>query len=323
VEFEVLFCGICHSDLHVARNEWNDFSATNYPSVVGHEIVGTVTRIGSKVSKHQVGDLVGVGCLVNSCRTCKSCQAGLEQYCENGATGTYNDADPIDGQITKGGYSSYQVVPEDFVLKIPEGMDPAKAAPLLCAGITTYSPLKHWDVKAGMKVGILGLGGLGHMGLKYAKALGAEVHIVSTSPDKAAKYQEYGADGAVLMSDEAAVAAAKESFDFLLNTIPNSHNVKPYIELLAVDGTMVVVGPLAPLEGIHGQDLMSKRRTLAGSQIGGIPETQEMLDFSAEHGIASDIEIIEMKDVNKAYDTLTKRGIAYRFVIDVKKSFAR
>jgi uncharacterized zinc-type alcohol dehydrogenase-like protein len=278
--------------------------------------------VGDDVTKYKVGDMVGVGCMVNSCGECKNCKAGLQQYCEKGMVGTYNSTDPIDGETTKGGYSTYQVVQEDFVLRIPEGMDPAKAAPLLCAGITTYSPLRHWNVKEGTKVGILGLGGLGHMGLKYAKALGAEVHIITTSPEKAAKFEEYGADGAVLMSDKAAVKAADSQFDFLLNTIPNAHDISPYINLLAVDGTMVLVGPLAPLEGLHGAGLISKRRTLAGSMIGGIPETQEMLDFSAAHGIVSDIELIDIKDVNKAYDTLANKGVAYRYVIDVKNSFA-
>jgi uncharacterized zinc-type alcohol dehydrogenase-like protein len=322
VEFEVLFCGVCHSDMHTAKAEWDDFTTTVYPFVGGHEIVGKVTRTGTKVSKFKIGDTVGVGCIVNSCRKCKNCKAGLQQYCEEGMVGTYNSEDPVDGQITKGGYSAYQVVQEDYILRIPEGMDLAKAAPLLCAGITTYSPLKHWKVGPGVRVGILGLGGLGHMGLKYAKALGATVDIITTSPDKAAKYSEMGADGAVLMSDESAVEAAAAKYDFLLNTIPMTHDLSPYLELLAVDGTMVVVGPLAPLEGIHGQALMSKRRTLAGSQIGGIPETQEMLDFSSAHGITSDIELIEMKDINKAYATLKSKGIAYRYVIDVKNSLA-
>lgn len=322
VEFEVLYCGVCHSDLHTARAEWNDWTTSKYPFVGGHEIVGKVTRIGTEVTKFKVGDTVGVGCIVNSCRTCKKCKAGLQQYCEKGMVGTYNDIDPIDGTITKGGYSTYQVVQEDYVLHIPEGMDLAKTAPLLCAGITTYSPLKHWRVKKGMKVGILGLGGLGHMGLKYAKALGAEVHIITSSKDKANKYIEYGADGALFMGDNKAVKLAEDRFDFILNTIPNPHDVSQYIKLLAVEGTMVLVGPLAPVANVHGFDLISKRRTVAGSTIGGIPETQEMLDFSAKHNITSDIEIINIKDINKAYDTLSKRGISHRFVIDLKSSFS-
>ncbi len=322
VEFEVLFCGVCHSDIHTTRDEWNDWGPAKYPSVVGHEIVGKVTRVGNKVKKHKIGDLVGVGCLVNSCQRCKNCKKGLEQYCENGVTGTYNDIDPIDGKITKGGYSTLQVVQENFVIKIPKGMNLAKAAPLLCAGITTYSPLRHWKVGKGMMVGIIGLGGLGHMGLKYAKVFGAKTYVITTSPKKAKDAKKYGADGVVLITDKKQRVENKEKFDFLLNTIPVAHDVHPYVNLLSSDGTMVIVGAITELSsGFHGHSLISKRRSIAGSVIGGIPETQEVLNFSAKYKIYPDIEIIKMKDINKAYDTMVKRGISHRFVIDIKASF--
>lgn len=322
VEFEVLYCGVCHSDVHTARNEWKDWSPTSYPCVTGHEIVGKVTRIGKKVTKHKNGDIVGVGCMVNSCRKCKNCKNGLEQYCENGGIFTYNSKDPVDNTITKGGYSQVMVANEDFVLRIPKEMNLAKAAPLLCAGITTYSPLKHWRIKKGMKVGIIGLGGLGHMGLKYAKALGAEVYIITTSPKKAADAKKYGADGVVLMSDKKSVDANKLSFNFLLNTIPVAHSIRPYIDFLASDGTMVIVGAITNLkDGFHGASLIGKRRTIAGSQIGGIKQTQEVLNFSAKHNIYPDIEIIPIEEINRAFDTLVNKGISHRFVIDMKASF--
>lgn len=322
VEFQVLYCGVCHSDIHTTRDEWHDWGEAKYPSVVGHEIVGKVTRIGKKVSKVRPGDLVGVGCLVNSCRTCKNCKKGLEQYCENGATGTYNDIDPIDGKVTKGGYSTHQVVQERFVMKIPKGMDLAKAAPLFCAGITTYSPLRHWKVGKGMRVGIVGLGGLGHMGLKYAKAFGAKTFVVTTSAQKAKDAKKYGADGVALMTDSKQREGNKEKFDFLLNTIPVAHDVHPYVDLLSSDGVMVIVGAITELsDGFHGHSLISKRRSIAGSTIGGIPETEEVLKFSAKYNIYPDIEIIKMKDINKAYDTMVRKGISHRFVIDVANSF--
>lgn len=322
VEFEVLYCGVCHSDIHTARNEWYDWAATKYPCVVGHEIVGRVTRIGKKVTRFKIGEFVGVGCLVNSCRKCKNCRKNLEQYCEVDGVGTYNSQDPIDKKITKGGYSQLQVVQEAFVLKIPKGMDLAKAAPLLCAGITTYSPLRHWKVGKGMKVGIVGLGGLGHMGLKYAKAFGAEVYVITTSPKKAKDAKKYGADGVVLMTDQKQVKTNKSNFDFLLNTVPVAHDLHPYIDLLSSDGVMVIVGAITELKsGFHGWSLISKRRSIAGSVIGGIKETQEVLDFSSKHNIYPDIEIIKMDEINKAFDTVVNKGISHRFVIDIKSSF--
>ena len=240
VEIDVLFCGVCHSDIHTVRGEWGPVT---YPLVPGHEIVGTVTRTGDKVTKHKVGDTVGVGCLVNSCRTCDSCRAGLEQYCKNGATGTYDGVDPIDGRPTAGGYSQIQVVQEDFVLKIPAGMPLDQAAPLLCAGITTYSPLRHWKVGQGTKVAVIGLGGLGHMGVKYAHSMGAEVHVLTTSPAKADKAKQYGAGNVIVSTDAEAMSKFEGYFDFILDTVPVGHHPQPYIDLLAVDGALVLVGP--------------------------------------------------------------------------------
>ena len=317
VAIEILYCGICHSDIHSARNEWG---ATQYPFVPGHEIVGRVTAVGNKVSKYKVGDLVGVGCLVDSCGTCPSCNDGLEQYCENGWTGTYGSDDKIGGTPhtrTLGGYSDRITVAEHFVLRIPDNLDPAAAAPLLCAGITTYSPLKHWKVGVGQKVGIIGLGGLGHMGVKFAHAMGAHVVMITTSPEKGADAKKLGANEVLLSRDQAAMEAAMNSFDFLLNTIPVGHDTDPYMNLLKRDGTMVIVGSVEPLTHVNGVPFIFKRRSLAGSLIGGLPETQEMLDFCGEHDITCDIEMIDMKDVNAAYDRTVKGDVKYRFVIDM------
>jgi alcohol dehydrogenase (NADP+) len=318
VAIEILFCGICHSDIHMARNEWG--GGTHYPFVPGHEIVGRVAAVGNKVSKYKVGDLVGVGCLVDSCRTCPSCLDGLEQYCENGWTGTYGSEDKIGGTPhthTFGGYSDRITVDERFVLHIPDNLDPAAAAPLLCAGITTYSPLKHWKVGAGQKVGVIGLGGLGHMGVKFAHAMGAHVVMITTSPEKAADAHKLGANEVLISKDAAAMEAAQNSFDFLLNTIPVGHDVDPYMNLLKCDGAMVIVGSVEPLTHVNGVPFIFKRRSMAGSLIGGLPETQEMLDFCGEHDITCDIEMIDMKDVNVAYDRTVKGDVKYRFVIDM------
>ncbi|HXH64827.1 MAG TPA: NAD(P)-dependent alcohol dehydrogenase [Mariprofundaceae bacterium] len=318
VAIEILFCGICHSDIHMARNEWG--GGTHYPFVPGHEIVGRVTSVGSKVTKYKAGDLVGVGCLVDSCRTCPSCLDGLEQYCENGWTGTYGSEDKIGGTPhthTFGGYSDRITVDERFVLRIPDNLDPAAAAPLLCAGITTYSPLKHWKVGAGQKVGVIGLGGLGHMGVKFAHAMGAHVVMITTSPGKAADAKKLGASEVLISKDAAAMEAAVNSFDFLLNTIPVGHDVDPYMNLLKRDGAMVIVGSVEPLTKVNGVPFIFKRRSMAGSLIGGLPETQEMLDFCGEHDITCDIEMIDIKDVNTAYDRTVKGDVKYRFVIDM------
>jgi alcohol dehydrogenase (NADP+) len=318
VAIEILFCGICHSDIHMARNEWG--GGTHYPFVPGHEIVGRVTAVGSKVSRYKAGDLVGVGCLVDSCRTCPSCLDGLEQYCENGWTGTYGSEDRVGGTPhthTFGGYSDRITVDQRFVLRIPDNLDPAAAAPLLCAGITTYSPLKHWKVGAGQKVGVIGLGGLGHMGVKFAHAMGAHVVMITTSPGKAADAHKLGANEVLISKDQAAMEAAVNSFDFLLNTIPVGHDVDPYMNLLKRDGAMVIVGSVEPLTRVNGVPFIFKRRSMAGSLIGGLPETQEMLDFCGEHDITCDIEMIDIKDVNAAYDRTVKGDVKYRFVIDM------
>lgn len=317
VAIDILYCGICHSDIHTARNEWK---GTVYPCVPGHEIVGKVSAVGENVTHFKVGDLVGVGCLVDSCRQCQSCNDGLEQYCENGWTGTYNSKDKKGGTPhahTFGGYSNKIMVAERFVLRIPENLDPAGAAPLLCAGITTYSPLKHWKVGPGQKVGVIGLGGLGHMGVKFAHAMGAHVVMITTSPEKAADAKRLGAAEVLISKDEEAMASSLNSFDFLLNTIPVGHDTDPYMNLLKRDGTMVVVGAVEPLTNVSGIPFIFRRRSMAGSLIGGLPETQEMLDFCSEHNITCDIEMIPIQDVNTAYDRTVKGDVKYRFVIDM------
>ncbi len=317
VVIDILYCGICHSDIHSARNEWGH---AQYPFVPGHEIVGRVKAVGSKVTKFKTGELVGVGCLVDSCRTCPSCNAGLEQYCDNGWTATYGSDDKIGGtphKRTFGGYSDKITVEERFVLHIPENLDPAAAAPLLCAGITTYSPLRHWKVGPGQKVGIVGLGGLGHMGVKIAHALGAKVVMITTSPEKGADAKKLGADEVLISKDSDAMQSAMGSFDFLLNTIPVGHDTDPYMNLLKRDATMVVVGAVEALTHVSGIPFIFRRRSMAGSLIGGLPETQEMLDFCGKHNIVCDIEKIAIKEVNKAYDRTVKGDVKYRFVIDM------
>jgi alcohol dehydrogenase (NADP+) len=318
VEFKVLFCGVCHSDIHTSRGDWGE---AVYPCITGHEIVGIVTRVGSAVTKHKVGDRVGVGCLVNSCGTCNPCKAGLEQYCDNDPTWTYNSVDPIDGSNTLGGYSTIMVVPEHFVMSIPESLSMEEAAPLLCAGITMYSPLQHWKTSEGMRVGILGLGGLGHMGVKYAKAMGAYVGVITSSPEKADIAKKYGADEVILSSSESEMQNARRKFDLIIDTIPSAHDLKPYLELINVHGSLVLVGPINPMPSFHGADVMGGRKSIAGSGIGGIKETEEMLAFSAEHGIVPDTEIITMKEINQAWDTVAVGKMSHRYVIDIEKSF--
>ncbi|GAB4224050.1 MAG: NAD(P)-dependent alcohol dehydrogenase [Gammaproteobacteria bacterium] len=317
IVIDILYCGICHSDIHTVRGEWQ---GTRYPCIPGHEIIGRVSAVGNKVTKFNVGNLVGVGCLVDSCGDCTSCHEGLEQYCENGFTGTYNFEDKIGGTshtFTFGGYSDKITVNENFVLRIPEHLDPAATAPLLCAGITTYSPLKHWQVGTGQKVGIIGLGGLGHMGVKFAHAMGAHVVMITTSPEKGADAQKLGAHEVLISKDKTAMEAANNSFDFLLNTIPVGHDTDPYINLLKRDRTMVIVGAIEPLTQVNGIPFIFKRRSLAGSLIGGLPETQEMLDFCGKHNITCDIEMIDIKDVNTAYNRTVNGDVKYRFVIDM------
>ena len=316
VAIAIRWCGVCHSDLHTARGEWG---GTQYPCVPGHEIVGEVTAVGSAVTKFREGDLVGVGCMVDSCLTCSACKAGLEQYCEPGFTGTYNGPEQGTGGNTWGGYSDRIVVREEFVLHVrhrPE--DLAGVAPLLCAGITTWSPLKHWNVGPGKKVGVVGIGGLGHMGLKLARALGAEVVAFTTSPSKREDALALGAHEVVVARDAEQMAAHKESFDLILDTVAAPHDLDPFLQMLGRDGTMVLVGvPAEPHPSPGVFNLIWRRRSLAGSLIGGIAETQEMLDFCAEHGIVADVETIRIQQIDEAYERMLRSDVKYRFSIDM------
>lgn len=315
VKIDITYCGVCHSDIHTVRNDWQN---SVYPVIPGHEIIGRVTDVGSDVTNFKVGDVVGVGCLVDSCQTCNSCKEDLEQYCENGWTGTYNSVDKhMQDQQTYGGYSTSFVVDQKFVLRIPENIDVKGAAPLLCAGITTWSPLSHWKVKKGDKVGVVGLGGLGHMGVKFANALGAHVVMITTSPEKAADAKSLGAHEVLISKNETDMQKHANTFDFILNTIPVGHDLNPYIALLKRDATMVLVGAVEPLKPFHGGGIIMGRKRIAGSLIGGIKETQEMLDFCGKHNIVSDIELIDMKDINDAYERVIKADVKYRFVIDM------
>jgi len=314
VQIQVLYCGVCHSDLHIARNEWG---FTSYPCVPGHEIVGRVTKIGGGVTRFNVGDVAAVGCLVDSCRTCPSCRKGLEQFCETGMTMTYCSPDKYLGGSTFGGYSQSIVVTEDFVLRVPTNLDLAAAAPLLCAGITTYSPLRYWNVGAGQKVGIVGLGGLGHMGVKFARAFGAHVVLFTTSPNKIADGLRLGAHEVVVSKDEAQMKAHANTFDFILDAVSADHDINAYLSLLKRDATLVLVGAPAKPLSVAAFQLFLHRRRFAGSLIGGLPETQEMLDFCGKHGIACEIELVRMDQINEAYDRMLKSDVKYRFVIDM------
>jgi uncharacterized zinc-type alcohol dehydrogenase-like protein len=315
VQIEILHCGVCHSDLHTARNEWK---GTTYPVVPGHEIVGRVTKVGGGVKGFRAGDLAAVGCMVDSCRTCPDCREGLEQYCRNEIIFTYNSPDRISGGMTYGGYSGLIVVDEAFVLRVPPNLDLPAVAPLLCAGITTYSPLRHWKVGKGDTVGVVGLGGLGHMGVKIARALGANVTMFTTSPGKAADAVRLGADEVVISKDPAAMGKQANRFDFLLNTVAAPHDLDAFLNLLKRDGTMCVVGvPSLPHPSPNVGNFIFRRRRLAGSLIGGIRETQEMLDFCGEHGIVSDIERIPIRKINEAYERMLRSDVKYRFVIDM------
>jgi uncharacterized zinc-type alcohol dehydrogenase-like protein len=315
VQIEILYSGICHSDLHQARNDWHN---SLYPMVPGHEIVGRVAAVGAHVKKFKVGDLAGVGCMVDSCRVCAACEEDLEQYCEQGATLTYNAKERGSEQLTFGGYSDQIVVEERFVVRIPASLDLKAVAPLLCAGITTYSPLRHWNVSPGQKVGVIGLGGLGHMGIKFAKAFGAHVVMITTSPEKGKDATRLGADEVLVSRDPEAMAAHAGSFDFLLNTIPVPHDLNPYAALLKRDRTMVLVGVLTELDPpLTGISLIGGRKSIAGSAIGGLAETQEMIDFCAKHHIVSDIEMLPIQSINEAFERLIKNDVKYRFVIDM------
>jgi len=317
VAFEILYCGVCHSDLHQARNEWSGFMPTVYPCVPGHEIVGRVTSVGSSVTKFKAGDIVAVGCLVDSCHECTQCKNGLEVFCEKGSTLTYNAPDKHTGGVTYGGYSDSIVVDEKMVLRVPENLDLAATAPLLCAGITTYSPLHHWKVGPGQKVGIVGLGGLGHMGVKFAHALGAHTVLFTTSASKVEDGKRLGANEVVLSKNADEMQKHFGSFDFILDCVSADHDVNAYLGLLKVDGHLVIVGaPEKPLP-VSAFALIFGRKSFSGSAIGGIEETQQMLDFCGEHNITSDVEIIPIQQINEAYERLLKSDVKYRFVIDM------
>ena len=316
VEIDILFCGVCHSDLHFARNDWG---MTEYPVVPGHEIVGRVTQVGAEASKYKVGDLVAVGCLVDSCRTCNNCKADLEQYCSGGWVGTYGGYDKHLDTNTHGGYSETIVVDEDFVLSVPENLDQAGIAPVLCAGITTWSPLRHWKVGKDSKVAVVGLGGLGHMAIKLAHALGAHVTLFSRSSNKIEDAKALGADEVIISTDGGQMEQAMGQFDLILDTVPYAHDLNPYVGTLNVNGTLVVVGYLGPLDPmLVTVPMIMGRKAIAGSLIGGIAETQELLDFCGKHNITSDIEVINIQDINTAYERMLKSDVKYRFVIDMK-----
>jgi alcohol dehydrogenase (NADP+) len=317
VQIDILYCGVCHSDLHQVRNEWENMMPTVYPCVPGHEIVGRVVKAGSAVKKFKEGDLAGVGCMVDSDRVCPNCRAGNEQFCDSMPTFTYNAEDKHLGGVTYGGYSDSIVVDEAFVLRISEKLDLAATAPLLCAGITTYSPMRHWNVRKGQKVGVVGLGGLGHMGVKFAHAFGAHVVLFTTSSNKVADGLRLGADEVVISKNEAEMAKHAGSFDFILDTVSAEHNLNAYLDLIKLDGTLTIVGASPTPFPLGVGSLLFRRRSLAGSIIGGIRETQEMLDFCAEHGIVSDIEMIRIDQINNAYKRLAKSDVKYRFVIDI------
>ena len=314
VEIEILFCGVCHSDLHIARNEWG---FTEYPVVPGHEILGRVTRTGPEVTRFAPGDLAAVGCLVDSCRTCPSCAAGEEQFCHAGPTMTYNSPDAHSGGMTFGGYSERIVVDEAFTLRVPANLDPAASAPLLCAGITLYSPLRRWQAGPGKKVGIVGLGGLGHMGVKFAHAMGAHTVLFTTSEGKVADGLRLGADEVVISRDADAMAAHAGSFDFIVDTVSADHDVNAYLSLLKLDGTLVIVGAPPSPQPLAVFGLLMPRRHVSGSLIGGIAETQEMLEFCGEQGITCDVELIGMDRINEAYERMLRSDVKYRFVIDM------
>ena len=315
VEIDILFCGVCHSDLHFARNDWG---MTQYPVVPGHEIVGKVTQVGPGASKYKVGDLVAVGCLVDSCRTCSNCKDDLEQYCPQWV-GTYGGYDKHLDSPTHGGYSETIVVDEDFVLRVPGNLDQAGIAPVLCAGITTWSPLRHWKVGKGSKVAVVGLGGLGHMAIKLANALGADVTLFSRSPNKVQDGLDLGAHQVVISTDEKQMENVMNHFDLIIDTVPYAHDLNPYIGTLSTNGTLVVVGYLGPLDPmLLTVPMIMGRKAVAGSLIGGIAETQELLDFCGKHNITSDIEIIKMQEINVAYERMLKSDVHYRFVIDMK-----
>jgi alcohol dehydrogenase (NADP+) len=315
VQLDILFCGVCHSDIHIARNEWG--GTTLYPCVPGHEIVGRVVKVGGAVKKFKAGDMAAVGCMVDSDRVCDNCKAGMEQFCDAGATFTYNSEDKHTGGHTYGGYSKSIVVDQDFVLRLPGNLDPAASAPLLCAGITTYSPLRKWKVGKGQKVGVVGLGGLGHMALKFANAFGAEVVLFTTSPGKTKDAKRLGAHEVVISKNEEEMKKHEKSLDFIIDTVSAKHDLNTYLVLLKRDGVLTLVGAPPELAPVGAFNLIMPRRQLAGSLIGGIAETQEMLDYCGERGITCDVEMIPMSKINEAYERMLKSDVKYRFVIDM------
>ncbi len=315
VKIKIEYCGVCHSDIHTVKNDWG---GSKYPVIPGHEIVGTIEAIGNDVTQFKVGQKVGVGCMVDSCRSCPSCKEDLEQFCEKGLVGTYNGNDKHLGGHTFGGYSQQIVVDEHFVLNIPDNIDLKATAPLLCAGITTWSPLRYWNIQKGDKVGVIGLGGLGHMGIKFANALGAHVVMITRSEDKAEDAKKLGAHEVLISKDDKQMKNHLNSFDFLLNTIPVKHDMNPYLGLLKRDKTMVLVGAIELLEPLHGASVILSRKRISGSLIGGIKETQEMLDFCGKHNITCDVEMINIQNINEAYDRVTGSDVKYRFVIDME-----
>lgn len=319
VLLDVLYCGICHSDIHQARDEWSTWNATNYPCVPGHEVIGRVRAVGEAVTKFRVGDIGGVGCMVNSCGACESCLDDREQNCVKGALFTYNTPDPVAGGHTYGGYSTAMVVAERFVIRIPPGMDLAATAPLLCAGITTFSPMQHWGLSAGRRVGIVGLGGLGHMAVKLAAAKRADVTAFTTSPGKLDDAKRLGAKDAVLSTDAEAMERIANRFDLMISTVPKAYPMQPFVNALKAAGTLVNVGAMEQFQGVAGIDLIYARKSLAGSMIGGIAETQEVIDFCAARNIKADVEVIGPEGINEAFDRVAKKDVRYRFVIDMAK----
>jgi len=317
VLLDVLYCGICHSDIHQARDEWSTWNPTKYPCVPGHEVIGRVRAVGKAVTKFRVGDVGGVGCLVDSCGTCESCVTDREQHCTKRATFTYNSPDAQSGGHTSGGYSDTMVVPEHFVIRIPPGADLAAMAPLLCAGITTFSPMQHWKLTAGQRVGVIGLGGLGHMAVKLAVARKADVTVFTTSPGKLDDAKRLGAKEAILSTDAEAMKRLAGSFELLISTVPRAFPMQAFLSVLKTDGTLVNVGAMEALEGVGGIDLVHGRKSLAGSMIGGIAETQEVIDYCVARGIKADVELIGVEDINRAYDRVVKKDVRYRFVIDM------
>jgi uncharacterized zinc-type alcohol dehydrogenase-like protein len=314
VAIEILYCGVCHTDLHTCRGDWGP---TYAPIVPGHEIVGRVIETGPAVTAHKVGDMVAVGCFVDSCGHCETCEQDLEQYCRTGPTGTYGGKDRVSGEPTQGGYSRHIVVKDHFVLRMPDGLDPARAAPLLCAGVTTWSPLREWNVGPGSRVGVIGLGGLGHMAVKLAAALGAEVTVFSRSPGKEADAAELGAERVIISTDAEQMRTNRNAFDLLIDTVPVKHDLSPYLPLLDVDGTLVIVGQVGPLDEMMTVPLIMGRRSVAGSLVGGIAETQEMLDFCAEKGVLPEVEMTTMAEINHAWERMERADVRYRFVIDM------